>query len=159
MNAHRPLWTRPAGSLVGLLVAYYAFPVEWSGSATALSLALTAVGLGLLGRMMALELQHLRAGITGRATSALTIMLMMLVTLFSMAFYLLERLAPEQMSGLETRTDALYFTLSTMTTVGYGDVSAQGQLARAFVCAMIVFNVAVVAALVKAHTSVSPATD
>ena len=39
-----------------------------------------------------------------------------------------------------------------MTTVGYGDVHAEGQLARALVCALIVFNVVVVASLVRAYT-------
>jgi voltage-gated potassium channel len=40
-----------------------------------------------------------------------------------------------------------------MTTVGYGDVHAEGQVARALVCAVIVFNVVVVASLVRAHTA------
>ncbi|WP_426244817.1 potassium channel family protein [Nocardioides sp. LHG3406-4] len=145
---------RPAWCFAGLLVAYYAFPLEWSGStgAIAISLVLTALGLALLGRMMVLELQHLRAGIAGRAAGALTIMLVLLIMSFSLAFYLVDLLAPEQISGLSTRTDALYFTLSTMTTVGYGDVHAEGQLARALVCGLIVFNIVVVASLVRAHT-------
>jgi hypothetical protein len=58
---------------------------------------------------------------------------------------------PRQMAGLSTRTDALYFTLSTMTTIGYGDVHAEGQVARALVCGLIVFNVVVVASLLRAH--------
>ena len=37
-----------------------------------------------------------------------------------------------------------------MATVGYGDVHAEGQLARALVCALIVFSVVVVASLVRA---------
>jgi voltage-gated potassium channel len=150
------VWSRPGVGFLGLLVAYYAVPVEWRGStlATGVSLLLTAVGVGLLGWMLVLELRHLRAGLAGRATGVLTFMMVLLVMSFSLAFYLLDRLAPEQMVGLETRTDALYFTLSTMTTVGFGDVHAEGQLARALVCGLIVFNVIVVAGLVRAHTGV-----
>ena len=37
-----------------------------------------------------------------------------------------------------------------MATVGYGDVHAEGQMARALVCVLIVFNVVVVASLVRA---------
>ena len=154
MSVGTAVWSRPALSFAGLLVAYFAFPVDWGDSMTtvAVGLTLTAVGLGVLGWMMVLELQHLRAGAEGRATGVLTLMLVVLVMSFSLAFYLLNLLAPEQITGLSTRTDALYFTLSTMTTVGYGDVHAEGQLARAFVCGLIVFNVVVVASLVRTHT-------
>ena len=48
-----------------------------------------------------------------------------------------------------------------MATVGYGDVHAEGQVARALVCVLIVFNVVVVASLVRAYTTRGPsaATD
>ena len=79
-------------------------------------------------------------------------LLILLVMAASLTFFLLNQGSPEQVTGLQTRTDALYFTLSTMTTVGFGDVHAEGQLARALVCALIVFNVVVVASLVRAYT-------
>ncbi|WP_161632042.1 potassium channel family protein [Nakamurella lactea] len=119
----------------------------------AISLALTAIGLAVLSWMMVIELRRLHAGQEGRATGVLILMLGVLIMVFAMSFYLLERLAPAQFSGLVTRTDALYFTLTTMTTVGFGDVHAQGQLARVLVCGLIVFNVVVIAALVRALTS------
>lgn len=144
-------WSRPGLGSAGLLVAYFAFPVDWNDStaAVALSLLLTAAGVGLVGRVMVLELLQLRSGAAGRATGALTLLLVLLVMTFSLTFYLVDLLAPAQIVGLETRTDALYFTLSTMTTVGYGDVHAEGQLARGLVCGLIVFNVVVVASLVR----------
>jgi hypothetical protein len=71
---------------------------------------------------------------------------------FSLAFFILNLVEPDQIADLSTKTDALYFTLSTMATVGYGDVHAEGQLARALVSGLIVFNVVVVASLVRAHT-------
>ena len=40
-----------------------------------------------------------------------------------------------------------------MATVGYGDVHAEGQVARALVCVLIIFNVVVVASLVRAYTT------
>jgi voltage-gated potassium channel len=47
---------------------------------------------------------------------------------------------PGQFVGLHTKTDALYFTVATISTVGYGDVHAAGQLARTAVTVQIVFN-------------------
>ena len=50
-------------------------------------------------------------------------------------------LSPAEISGLDTRIDALYFTLTTMTTTGYGDIHATGQLARVLVSVVFVFNI------------------
>ena len=76
-------------------------------------------------------------------------MVVLLVMSSSLTFFILDLLKPEQIEGLNTRTDALYFTLSTMTTVGYGDVHAEGQVARAMVSCLIVFNIVVIASLVR----------
>ena len=48
---------------------------------------------------------------------------------------------PDQFAQLQTRLDALYFTMATAATVGYGDVHAVGQTARALVLVQMVFNV------------------
>lgn len=52
------------------------------------------------------------------------------------------------MEGIETRLDALYFSATTMTTTGYGDIVATGQLARGLVTAQLVFDVVFVATVV-----------
>lgn len=147
-------WTRPVLSSLGLLVAYYAFPVGLgAGLLAAIGLLLTVAGVGLLVWTMVAEVGHLRRGEATRSSQALAMLLMLLVMGFSLAFYLLNHVRPDEIVDLETRTDALYFTLSTMATVGYGDVHAQGQVARGLVAGLIVFNVVVVAALVRAQTA------
>jgi len=145
--------TRPLISLAGLLVAFYAFPSRIdAGLGTAVGLAVTALGVGLLGWTLVTELMHMRQGGETRSTRVLVILLISLVISFSLVFYLVNDADPGQVAGLSTRTDALYFTLSTMTTVGFGDVHAEGQVARALVCGLIVFNVVVVASLYREHT-------
>ena len=52
---------------------------------------------------------------------------------------------PGEFSTLKTRIDALYFSLTVATTTGFGDVSAQGQLARVLVSAQLVFNIVILA--------------
>jgi voltage-gated potassium channel len=155
VSGRGPSRASPAWSFVGLLVAYFAFPVRWDDSPVVVvgSLLLTIGGLVLLGWMMVMELDHLRRGKESRSTQALAILLAVLVVAFSLAFFLLETVSPDQIAELETRVDALYFTLATMATVGYGDVHAEGQVARAMVSAVIVFDVVVVASLVRAHTA------
>jgi len=152
-------WSRPIWTLFGLLIAYYTFPVEWTGSSPVvvfLSLLVTVGGLAVVGTMMVRELGNVRSGTAGRGERVLSMLLILLVMAASLTFYLLNQIRPDEIVNLETRTDALYFTLSTMTTVGYGDVHAEGQLARALICVLIVFNVVVVAALVRAYTRRGP---
>jgi voltage-gated potassium channel len=142
--------SRATLSMLGLLVAYYAFPMNLGNTPlVVVGFAFALAGLALLGVMLSREVAHLQRGESARSTSGLLMLLAVMVASFSLAFYLLERLGDHQLVGLHTRTDALYFTLSTMATVGYGDVHAEGQLARALVCGLIVFNVVVVAALVR----------
>lgn len=47
-----------------------------------------------------------------------------------------------ELVGIATRIDALYFSTVTMTTVGYGEIHATGQVARALVTMQLVFDVA-----------------
>jgi hypothetical protein len=156
----RPIsWSRPVWTLCGLLVAYYAFPVKWTAGSpgiVALSILGTVGGVVLVGTMMARELGSVRRGEAGRGLRGLSMLLILLVMAASLTFFLLNQARPEQITGLQTRTDALYFTLTTMTTVGFGDVHAEGQLARALVCVLLVFNVVVVASLVRAYTTRGP---
>ncbi|MRJ77523.1 two pore domain potassium channel family protein [Aeromicrobium sp. SMF47] len=154
-------WVRPGWTAVALLLVYFAVPVTWDSSPTriGISLALTVAGLVLLAGMMVLEVRAVRDGMTRRSDRAVVLMLMLVVVTSAMTFYLMELSDPDQMSGLRTRTDALYFTLSTMATVGYGDVHATGQAARAVVCALIVFTAVVVVSLVRTHTRLGRARD
>jgi len=64
---------------------------------------------------------------------------------FALGDYVVANTRPGEFVGLRTRVDALYFALTTLTTVGYGDVHAQGQIARVAVCAQMVFSIGVVA--------------
>ncbi|MFE7224283.1 potassium channel family protein [Nocardioides sp. NPDC057577] len=149
-------WLRPILTFCGLLIAYYAFPLKWatdSAVAVGASLLVTVGALSLVGTVMIKELGSVRRGGPGHSTRVLAMLLILLVMAASLTFFLLNQIRPDEIVGLETRTDALYFTLSTMTTVGYGDVHAEGQIARALVCVMIVFNIVVVASLVRAQTT------
>ncbi|MEU5875303.1 potassium channel family protein [Glycomyces sp. NPDC047369] len=68
------------------------------------------------------------------------------VLVFALADYGLAVHRPDEFAGLATRVDALYFALSTLLTVGFGDVHAQGQIARTLLTVQMAFNVTVIAA-------------
>jgi voltage-gated potassium channel len=151
-------WSRATTSFVGLLAAYYAFPIEWAGHlALAIGLTVSVGGLALVASAMVSELTAVRRGDPGRGIRVLSMLLVLLIMASSLTFFLLSQARPQEFAGLETRTDALYFTLSTMSTVGFGDVHAEGQAARVLVCLLIVFNVVVVASLARAYAAQSVA--
>jgi voltage-gated potassium channel len=54
--------------------------------------------------------------------------------------------------SLHTKTDGLYFSVSTLATVGFGDVHASGQLARIAVTLQIVFNLVFLGAAIATIT-------
>ena len=54
-----------------------------------------------------------------------------------------------QFEGLRTRVDAVYFTVTTISTVGYGDVHAVGRSARVAVTTQILLDLTVIAGAVK----------
>jgi voltage-gated potassium channel len=67
---------------------------------------------------------------------------------FSLAYLWLAR-SPDQFDGMDTRVDAMYFTVTTLTTVGFGDIHAAGQAARIAVTIQMIFNVVFIASAVR----------
>jgi peptidoglycan/LPS O-acetylase OafA/YrhL len=74
------------------------------------------------------------------------------VICFALTDYAIARSDETQFAGLRTKTDALYFAVTTLATVGFGDVHAQGQLARQVVTVQMVFNLVVLASAARGLT-------
>jgi voltage-gated potassium channel len=128
------------------VVGYYLVPVphQMRESSWAIMFGCGLVALGLL---IALAIWRLLgAGETVRIR-ALVLLLVLTILFFSWCDDSVARL-PGQFVDLHTKTDALYFTISTIATVGFGDVHAAGQLARAAVTVQIVFNLVFLGAAV-----------
>ena len=121
-----------------LTVGYYLLPGH--GRLTALSWSAVFVpGILVLGVLLLVLVSGLlRAGPDVRLRG-LFVLLLVTVFFFAETSYLLARM-PGQVADLHTKTDALYFTVATLSTVGYGDVHAVGQLARVAVIVQIVFD-------------------
>jgi voltage-gated potassium channel len=74
------------------------------------------------------------------------------VVCFALTDYAIARSDETQFAGLRTKTDAFYFAVTTLATVGFGDVHAQGQLARQVVTVQMVFNLVVLASAARVLT-------
>lgn len=139
-------WLRPVVSLTAVLVAYYAWPVRQEGGGLGIAILLTLVAVGSLGYAIAGQVRrHLVHG-EEIGLPTLVTLLGTVVVVFAFGYYRLEVSSPGEMVGLETKTDALYFTMLMLTTVGLGDIHPAGQVARTFALVQMVFNLVFIAA-------------
>ena len=140
----------PAGvvgavNLVGVLVLFFAMPVSTDRSVLGIvvGLLLTIGGVATVTWVLVHEVRDAR---TAFSMLHMVLMLEIVLVAFALFYYALEVHAPGQMAGLRTRIDALYYSAITMTTVGYGDVHPEGQVARVVTIIQLGFDVVFLAA-------------
>jgi len=80
------------------------------------------------------------------------VLIIAMLMFFAVSFYRLSGIDGE-ITGLQTHLDAIYFTVSTSMTVGFGDVVASGQTGRFVVLVQMIFNIVVLAAASKLITA------
>jgi voltage-gated potassium channel len=78
-----------------------------------------------------------------RAVEALAATVPLFILLFATAYYLMARSGQGNFHHLATRTDALYFTVTTLSTVGFGDITPASQSARLVVTVQIILDLLV----------------
>ena len=151
-RARRSEWLRTLGAVVGMLGIYFVVPFGEDDDPLPLVVAtVLSVGMALaLAIMISRRIVRVLEGSSSEGVPGLLTVLVLVVVAFAAAYFLLARADPDQLAGLHTRLDALYFTLSTLVTVGYGDVHPAGQVARAVACLQFAFNAIFVAGLVRA---------
>jgi hypothetical protein len=88
-----------------------------------------------------------------RALVIITVFFVTYVLLMAYLYLSLESRFPGQVPGIVTHVDALYFTVTVLTTTGFGDISAAGQAAKAVVTVQMVFTLVVLGALLRSAGS------
>ncbi|HYF71704.1 MAG TPA: potassium channel family protein, partial [Nocardioides sp.] len=123
-------WLRLAGALALVVGVYFAVPIsEGTDRGGLVRLGLAGTGVALLTALVVWQLRVSER--PGRRVDGLLLALVVGVLGFALGYATLEQHDPGQVAGLETRLDALYFTMTTLLTIGYGDVHPAGQAARA----------------------------
>jgi voltage-gated potassium channel Kch len=129
-RAHARSVLRSLVGAAGLVAAYYLLPLREGFSAR----TLLALGLGLAGVAVLLGWQVRRIVRSPyprlRAAQALAVIAPLFVLLFATTYYLLARTTPGTFSAHLTRTDALYFSVTVLSTVGFGDITPRSETAR-----------------------------
>ena len=86
-----------------------------------------------------------------RAVEALATTLPLFLLLFASAYLVMAGSSPANFSAHSlTRTDALYFTVTVFSTVGFGDITAVSQSARLVVTAQMLLDLLALGLVVRA---------
>lgn len=151
---------RNAAAAVCALLLYYSVPIgvvfdldAWPGRV--LGVCTFVAGIVGLGWLVWRRIQHFLnapSSAGGRVDGVLLVVCIVCVV-FSLYYFRLEQLQPGEFDGLVTRTDALYYTMVTLGTIGYGDVHAVGQAARIATMVQIVFDLIVLGTLISIATN------
>ncbi|MEP7764682.1 potassium channel family protein [Sanguibacter sp. 25GB23B1] len=137
--------TTSSASLVGV---YYLAPLDGTSTGTVVAFVVGLVAVvGLVG-------WQVRAVLAApypllRSIEALAIIMPSSVVLWSVAAVVLSRYDPAAFSEVLDRTGALYLTMSVLATVGFGDVVAVTDGARALMTVQMVGNLLLVGVVVR----------
>jgi voltage-gated potassium channel len=140
---------RTATTTTGVVVVYYAAPLD---RPPALAAVLTfGLGLLVLAALACWQVRRVLASDAPRlhAVEAAATGLPLLVVLFAAAYVLIAHDRPGSFSEALSHTDALYFTVTVFTTVGFGDITPVTELARILTTVQMVTGVLAVGLVAK----------
>jgi voltage-gated potassium channel len=145
-------WLRTLLTVGGMIGVYFIAPFGQDDDPLPLAVAttLSIVVALVLAFIIARRIIGVLDGTSSEGIPGLVTILVLVVVVFAAAYFLLARSDPTQVTGLRTRLDSMYFTLTTLVTVGYGDIYPSGQAARALACFQFAFNAILVTGLVRA---------
>jgi voltage-gated potassium channel len=136
-------------AVVLLLVVYYEAPLDRGLTAGSALLFLT--GLALLGVTMALQVRGILRSDRPRLRAIRTLAagLPVFLVVFAATYVTVAHDQPGSFTEHLSRTDALYFTLTTFATVGYGDITPTSELARILVMIQMLIGLLAVGVIAK----------
>ena len=144
---------RVVATIAVVTALYYLLPLD--RSSTGVAVTLLAAGLVVF---VALVVFQIRAIIASpfpglRAIEALASSVPLFLALFAATYVVMARLSPGSFTAPLTRTDALYFTVTVFSTVGFGDITAKTEAARLVVTGQMIADLVILGLAIKAITS------
>jgi hypothetical protein len=138
------------GALLGLGLVYFGLPLTGDFGEVWSWLTLVS-GTALFGWVFVRQIRRIgtSAHPMTRAVEALVIVLGLFLVMFASVTFSLEYNQPGSYSEPLTKIDALYFTVTTLATVGFGDISPESESARVFVTFQMLVNLLFVGAALR----------
>jgi voltage-gated potassium channel len=128
----RVLWALLRASLTSAVLVVLYFKLPLTGAVSASTLALLAAGLAVFAAVITWQVRAiLRSRYPAlRAIEALAAAVPLFLLVFAAAYVKLADAQPQAFSEPLSRTDALYFTITVFSTVGFGDITPVADAAR-----------------------------
>jgi hypothetical protein len=157
----RTLTWRTTFILAVLTVCYFLLPSRAPTADPKYLLKLLAAVLALVGfawviRGQLVAVRTRRSGIV--LAEALLTSLYLLIIVFATIYYFVASRSPDQFDGIADRMDSLYFTVTVISTVGFGDIHAVGTFGRALVTGQMIINLIYVGTALRLLSSLRDVT-
>ncbi|MCD0448814.1 potassium channel family protein [Actinocorallia sp. API 0066] len=150
------VWGEALAAFVGGAVVFFAIPVRQSDVSSGYAARGVLLFLSL-SVVTAILLRQARRVAHGRRPAAEQIALLLsIVDLVVVFFALLYYARAHEFTGLTTRLDALYFSVSTLCTVGYGDIVPVATWAKVLTTVQMVFDLVIVTSVLTLVLSRRP---
>jgi voltage-gated potassium channel len=135
--------------VVLLLVVYYNAPLDRPLTAETALLFLS--GLVLLAAAVVFEVRGILRSSRPRlrAVRTLAVGVPLFLVVFAGTYFTVAQAEPGSFTEPLSRTDALYFTVTTFATVGFGDIAAVTELARILVMIQMLIGLLAVGVIAK----------
>ena len=135
---------------VGVVVAiYFLAPMDRKASVASVTELVIAV-LAILALMAWQIRQIIRSGHPGiRAVEGLAFSVPLYILMFATAYFLMNHVQPATFGGHLSRTDAMYFSTTVFTTVGFGDIVAKSEVGRLVVTFQMVLDLVILGVVAR----------
>lgn len=146
------IWTatlRTAAAVLAVGLVYGLLPVDSGPFLT--GVAAIVVGLLVLGVLLVVQLRRIMSHPRPvlRAVEALATVVPLFVVVFAWSYVLVSQADPGAFTEPLDRVSALYFTVTVLSTVGFGDIVPVTDEARLFVTGQIVVNLTLFVAAIR----------
>jgi hypothetical protein len=140
---------RVVASIAVVTALYYLLLFDRAGTGGAVTWL--AAGLVVFVALVAVQVRAITVSpFPGlRAIEALATSVPLFLALFAATYFVMARLSPGSFTAPLTRTDALYFTVTVFSTVGFGDITAKTETARLVVTGQMITDLVILGLAIK----------
>jgi hypothetical protein len=137
-------------AVTALLAVYFMLPLQNRDNIGVRAIAVIA-GLAIFGAIFVRQMRQIRKARFPvlRAVEAIALVATLFIVVMASIHYSLAAATPSSYSEVLSRLDALYFTVTTLATVGYGDITPTSSVTRSVTMVQMVLGVALLGAGIR----------